>query len=232
MTKTVIAIGGGELRSKQTLKIDAYIADLAKAHAGEARGYALFLGTASHDSLPYFNTFRKTYTSEFDLKADVAILTKNCMDMARIEEKFLKADMIYVGGGDTKFMMDVWRSTGVYDLILNAYDRGVIICGLSAGAICWFNDMFTDYDIMEGNGNEYKRLGGFGWFEGTVSPHYDERRAEFDALVIKDNIPLAYGLENNGAIVIEDGKIVKSLTSGGKAYRIINEDGRLLKEVI
>ena len=71
--KRIIAIGGGELKSKETLEIDRYIAELAKKRAGDARAYGLFIGTASHDSMPYFNSFRKTYTSVFDIKADVAL---------------------------------------------------------------------------------------------------------------------------------------------------------------
>ena len=56
--KKIIALGGGELKAKTTLAVDEYIAGLAKARAGEKRAYGLFLGTASHDSLPYFNSFR------------------------------------------------------------------------------------------------------------------------------------------------------------------------------
>ena len=67
MDKILIAIGGGEIKNKTTLKIDNYIANLAKARAGEKRATALFVGTASHDSMPYFNSFRKTFTSNFDL---------------------------------------------------------------------------------------------------------------------------------------------------------------------
>ena len=59
--KRIIAVGGGELKAKTTLEIDKYVSALAKARAGEKRAYALFLGTASHDSLPYFNSFRKIY---------------------------------------------------------------------------------------------------------------------------------------------------------------------------
>ena len=73
MDKTLICIGGGELKSKETLKIDGYIAQKAKLRAGERRAYGLFIPTASHDSMPYFNSFRKTYTSVFDIKADVAL---------------------------------------------------------------------------------------------------------------------------------------------------------------
>ena len=55
MDKYLIAIGGGEIKNKTTLKIDEYIASLAKIHAGGKRANALFFGTASHDSMPYFN---------------------------------------------------------------------------------------------------------------------------------------------------------------------------------
>ena len=141
MKKTLICIGGGEIRSKETLKIDEQIAFLAKERAGENRAVSVFVGTASHDSLPYFNSFRKTYTSNFDIKADLALLTKKDIPMEKIKGKLEKADLIYVGGGNTIFMLDVWRKTGFLDMLLDAYNRGVIIAGLSAGAICWFEDM-------------------------------------------------------------------------------------------
>ena len=71
--KTVIAIGGGELRERETLKIDEYIANLAKERAGDKRAYALFIPTASHDFMPYYNTFHKVYTGVFNIKTDVAL---------------------------------------------------------------------------------------------------------------------------------------------------------------
>ena len=70
MDRYLIAIGGGSLADKTTAKIDKYVADLAKARAGERRAVGVFIGTASHDSMPYFNTFRKTYTSDINIKAD------------------------------------------------------------------------------------------------------------------------------------------------------------------
>ncbi|HBK01693.1 MAG TPA: hypothetical protein DDY77_01500, partial [Clostridiales bacterium] len=60
MDRYIIAFGGGELKEKTTLKMDEYIANLAKKHAGDKRARGLFIGTASHDSMPYFNSFRKT----------------------------------------------------------------------------------------------------------------------------------------------------------------------------
>lgn len=142
--KTIISIGGGELRERTTLKIDEYIADRAKARAGIRRANALFLPTASHDFMPYYNTFHKVYTGVFDIKTDVALCVFKDADLARMREKFEKADMIYAGGGDTVFMIEQWKKTGLLSLIREAYERGVVICGLSAGAICWFSDMYTD----------------------------------------------------------------------------------------
>lgn len=107
--RTLIAIGGGELKERTTLKIDEYIAERAKARAGERRANALFLPTASHDFMPYYNTFHKVYTGVFDIKTDVALCVFKDVDLSRMKEKFDKADMIYVGGGDTVFMIEQWK---------------------------------------------------------------------------------------------------------------------------
>ena len=144
MDKIIIAIGGGELREKQTSEIDRQISGLVKKKCEGRRPTALFVGTASHDSMPYYNSFHKTYTGLFGLKTDCALTVYGEMNYEKIEGKFRKADMIYVGGGDTLFMLDSWEKSGIKKLILDAYDRGVIICGLSAGAIFWYDEMFTD----------------------------------------------------------------------------------------
>ena len=211
MKRTLICIGGGEIRSKETLKIDEQIAIMAKERAGEKRAVSVFVGTASHDSLPYFNSFRKTYTSHFDIKADLALLTKKDIPMDKIKGKLENADLIYIGGGNTLFMLDVWRKTGFLDMLLDAYNRGVIIAGLSAGAICWFEQMYTD----SVEGSLYQIEQGLGILKGIMSPHYDNRE-EFNDIV-KD-FPLAYAVENNSAIVFENEILVKSLSSGGDSY--------------
>lgn len=227
MDKFLIAVGGGEIRSKETLNIDKYIADLAKIRAGERRANALFFPTASHDSKPYFNSFRKTYTSEFNLKADVALLTRNEMTLSRIEEKISIADLIYVGGGDTKFMIELWKETGVDKMLIDAYNRGVILAGLSAGAICWFDQLYSDYDIMQGVNGEYKVMDGLGVIQGFVSPHYDIR-PEFDSVVLNQN-HTALALENNSAAVFVNGELKGSLSSGGTVYSLIPKNGELIK---
>ena len=228
----IIAIGGGELRERTTLKIDEYIAGLAKARAGENRPNALFIPTASHDYMPYYNTFHKVYTGVFNIKTDVALTVFKEPDMEKMKTKFEKADVIYVGGGDTVFMMESWKKSGLLELIKDAYARGVIITGLSAGAICWFSDIYTDSELVNGAGEErYSLFKGLNWIEGIISPHYGSRMLDFDKIVCY-NYDCAYGIEDDSALVIDDGKVVGSVTSGGKAWLIERKDNKLQKTEI
>lgn len=227
----IIAIGGGELRERTTLKIDEYIASLAKGRAGERRANALFIPTASHDFMPYYNTFHKVYTGVFDIKTDVALTVFKEPDLEKLKQKFEKADMIYVGGGDTVFMLEEWKKSGLLALIEDAYRRGVVIAGLSAGAICWFSDMYTDSTAALGEGEKYAQFSGLGWIKGIISPHYGARMIDFDKIVCYNNAR-AYGIEDNSAIVIENGEVVGSLSSGGKAWLLEAENKTLKKTEI
>ena len=229
--KRIIAIGGGELRERTTLKIDEYIANLAKARAGENRANALFIPTASHDFMPYYNTFHKVYTGVFNIKTDVALTVFKETDMEKLKAKFEKADMIYVGGGDTVFMMEHWKKTGMLSLIEDAYRRGVVIAGLSAGAICWFSDVYTDSQYATGDGEKYAMYKGLNWVKGVISPHYGARMLDFDKIVCY-NYDCAFGLEDDAALVIEDGEVVGSLSSGGKAWALAVKDGAVQKKEI
>ncbi len=229
--KRIIAIGGGELRERTTMKIDEYIAKLAKEHAGENRANALFIPTASHDYMPYYNTFHKVYTGTFNIKTDVALTVFKEPDMEKLRAKFEKADMIYVGGGDTVFMIEHWKQSGLLPLMKDAYDRGVIIAGLSAGAICWFSDIYTDSTAALGEGDKYAMFQGLNWIEGKISPHYGARMLDFDKIVCY-NLGCAFGIEDDAALVIEDGEIVGCVSSGGKAWRIEQVNGAIQKKEI
>ena len=227
--KRIIAIGGGELRERTTLIIDEYIANLAKERAGDKRANALFIPTASHDFMPYYNTFHKVYTGFFDIKTDVALTVFKEVDLERMRAKFEKADVVYVGGGDTVFMIESWKQSGLLDLIKDAYERGVIIAGLSAGAICWFSDIYTD-SLKTDDGVKYAMFKGLGWIDGVVSPHYNQRVDDFDKIVA-ENFSTAYGIEDDSALLIENGEIVGALSSGGNVYRLKGKD-TLEKEIL
>ena len=225
MDKRIIAIGGGEMKNRETLQIDEYIAGEAKKIAGERRACGLFLPTASHDCMPYYNTFHKVYTGLFNIKTDVALTINREIDMEKMSGKFAKADFLYVGGGDTVFMIEEWKRTGLLELVKEAYERGVLLCGLSAGAICWFEEMYSD-SVVEG---EYSMWKGLGWIKGKISPHYNERMLDFDEIV-RYNRWCAWGLENNAALEIVNGEPLKAILGGGKVWKIDGTSGELKKE--
>ncbi len=229
MEKRIIAIGGGEIKNKTTLEIDRYIANLTKAHAGEKRANALFIGTASHDSMPYFNSFRKTYTSVFDIKAEVALMVYGEMSTEKIKGKIEMADCIYIGGGDTVFMLEKWKEFGIDKMIIEAYEQGKIICGLSAGAICWFKDMYTDYEIMRGQSSEYVLKKGLGVLDGAMCPHFNEREKDFTLALEKGSLNGAYCVENDCAIEFVNGKFSSVISAGGNAYYVEKKDGKIIK---
>ena len=219
--RRLVAIGGGELRNFTTIDIDAFISGLAKKP--DKRTYALFVPTASHDSKPYFNTFRKTYTSRLDCKVDVAISTKGEMTMEHIKEKIDKADIIYVGGGNTAYMLEEWEKSGLDKLIIEAYNRGVVLCGLSAGAICWFSKALSDCEIINGENSDYVVLDGLGLIDGICCPHFNEadRISAWDKL--KDGYDKGLCIEDDCAVYFEDGVMVGAI-GAGRAY--IYENGK------
>ena len=167
----------------------------------------------------------------FNIKTDVALSVFKEVDLEKMKGKFDKADMIYVGGGDTVFMLESWKQTGLLPLIKEAYERGVIIAGLSAGAICWFSDIYTDSEAALGEGDKYAMFKGLGFVKGKISPHYGARMLDFDKIVCY-NFDCAYGIEDNAALVIEDGKVVGSISSGGKAWLIESKNGAIQKTEI
>ena len=222
--KRILAIGGGELKNRETLSIDEYIAAEAKKAAGETRPCGLFIPTASHDCMPYYNTFHKVYTGLFNVKTDVALTVGREIDPEKMRAKFERADFLYVGGGDTVFMLNHWKKSGLLQFIRDAYERGVLVAGLSAGAICWFEEMYSD-SVVEG---EYAVYPGLGWIKGKISPHYNERMLDFDETVLYNRFR-AWGIENDAAIEFADGEPVRTL-GGGKVYLLDATGGALEKQ--
>ena len=221
----VICIGGGEIKNRETLAIDEYIAAEAKKAAGERRACGLFIPTASHNCMPYYNTFHKVYTGIFDIKTDVALTVGREFDRVKMAAKFARADFIYVGGGNTVYMLEQWKETGLTELIRAAFARGVLIAGLSAGAIWWFEDMYSD-SVVEG---EYAMYSGLGWIKGKISPHYNERMLDFDETVLYNRFR-AWGIENNAALEFSDGEPVRTLGSG-KVFVLDASDGVSVKKM-
>ncbi|MBO7525274.1 MAG: Type 1 glutamine amidotransferase-like domain-containing protein [Clostridia bacterium] len=228
--KYFVLIGGGEIRNKTTLKIDEYIARLAKIRAEGDRPRALFIGTASHDFMPYFNSFRKTYTGELNVKVDCLLTVYTTYGLEKIKEKFDLCDVIYVGGGDTLFMIEKWKEIGIIDLIKDAYERGVIICGLSAGAICWFDDIYTD--SAENDTAKYAFAKGLGIIKDACSPHYNLRKVDLFNAFSTSGLNSMLAIEDDCALIYKNEKLSGSFSAGGNAYVLRNNGGTVEEYLI
>lgn len=226
----IVAIGGGELRLSETLKIDKFIVDFS----GKNRPKALFIPTASKDNQGYIEVFDSVYKDELGCDTDVLTLLDEQTKDVEIEEKILSADIIYVGGGNTAMMIDVWERNNVDTYLKKAYKNGTVLSGLSAGAICWFKYGHSDSNKFDSDDEwDFIITKGIGLIDAAFCPHYNETgRDRFDKM-LKTVKLRGIASENNSAFVIEDNKykIIKS-NAEAKVYLLDSKDDKVNKTVL
>jgi dipeptidase E len=236
MARAIVAIGGGEIRTRGTAAIDREIIRLAN----KKNPNLLFIPTASSDSERYWQHVQEYFGRFLKCKTDVLLLVQERPSRGEVRRKIAAADIIYVGGGNTLFMMRVWRRLGVANLLQAAYRRGTVMAGISAGSICWFesghSDSMSFYDPREW---EYINVRGLGLLKGIHCPHYDgrtrgiPRRKHFRDMIRKTG-GIGIAIENNCAIEFIDGRFYRVISSRSyaHAYRLHNERGRVVAERI
>jgi dipeptidase E len=138
--KVIVAIGGGEIRTRGTAPIDRGIIRLSN----KKNPKLLFVPTASSDSERYWKHVQEYFGDFLKCKTDVLFLVREQPSREQIRTKILSADIIYVGGGNTLQMMRLWRRLGVDKLLKAAYENGTVLAGISAGSICWFESGHSD----------------------------------------------------------------------------------------
>lgn len=212
--KTIVAIGGGELKDLDTLPIDRVIVKLT--HKKQPK--ALFIPTASNDAVGYWETFQNVYGKKLGCETDILYLIKEKLSKKEIEKKILSADIIYVGGGNTLRMLCIWRKNGIDKILRKAYENGVILSGLSAGAICWFRYGSSDSRRFMKTGKQetvLMRITGLGLVPLILSPHHIREKKLREAgmeEIMKRTPGVALALDDNSAIIIQDNqyKVLKS----------------------
>lgn len=160
--KQIIAIGGGGFgRIIKDLKIEKYI----KLQSSKESPKICFIPTATGDDKDYIDNFYKAFDS-LGCKTSHIDFFKRTIDL---RPHILDQDIIYVGGGNTKSMIAVWKEWGLDRILKEAYEKGIIMSGVSAGAICWFEKGITD------SWAEYQEtINCLGFVKGICCPHYDE----------------------------------------------------------
>jgi len=204
----IVAIGGGEIgrpgTKVETTKIDKEIIKLT----GKKNPLLLFIPTASGDSESYYEVIKKHFGNNLKCKTDVLYLIKDKYSKEELENKILKSDIIYVGGGNTLKMIKIWKKLGVDLILKEAYKRDIVLSGLSAGAICWFKYGNSDSLKFANKQAGMIKVSGLGIAKGMICPHYDvekQRKPELKKMM-RTTKGIALALDNCSAIEIIDDK--------------------------
>jgi peptidase E len=199
----IIAIGGsGSLTDPQALALDRYI--MGQARSPEPA--VCFVPTANGDTDVSLLRF---YTLCSQLPCRLSHLLFFRRTPADLRSFLLRQDVIYVGGGNTRSMLAVWREWGMPDILREAWESGTVLAGRSAGAICWFAQGVTD-SVAE----VLLPLDCLGFLPGSCCPHYDgeaDRRPSYHQLLLDKKII--------SGIAIDDGVGVHF--RGTAPYRVV-----------
>jgi dipeptidase E len=146
-----------------------------------------------------------------------------------VREHLLAQDAIYVAGGNTANMLAVWRTQGVDSVLREAWEAGVVLCGWSAGANCWFEASITDSFGSDLAGME----DGLGFLPGSFCPHYDSessRRPVYTRFVA-DGFPPGYAADDGVAVHFVGTQLAEAVGSreGALAYRVSPDGERPLE---
>ena len=209
MDRNIIAIGGGGFgRSIGNLKIERYITSLSNA----SKPKVCFIPTATGDNDSYKVSFYNAFT-QIGCTPSHIDLFKRTVDL---EDHINKQDIIYVGGGNTKSMLAVWKEWGLDLILKKAYESGTILSGVSAGAICWFSKGITDSWK-----NSLSILDCLGFVDGVCCPHFDEeinRSPYVNDLLKQKKLNSCIAIEGDCALHIKNEIDFKSICFGHKKH--------------
>lgn len=222
----LVCIGGGEIPVNkngitlpyETEEIDKEIVKLSE----KTNPKLLFIGTASSHSEKYFCVIKDIYTKLGCIVSNLDIINNN-FNKDKLEEIVLDNDIIYVGGGNTRFMLEKWRKCGLDKILKQAYEKNIVLSGLSAGSYCWFK---YNYDLIEG----------LGLIDAINCVHYEikneESKNKFYKVVIEKNM-IGYAIDNCVALKFIDDKVSVIKSDKKKnAYKVECLDGKIVEKVI
>ena len=197
MKRQIIAIGGGGFgRNPGEGIIENYILNQSNVK----KPNICFVPTATGDNEAYKNNYYATFTKLNcnPVHLDFFKRTPN------LENLINEQDIIFVGGGNTKSMLAVWKDWGLNSILHEAYKNGVVMSGVSAGAICWFEKGITD-----SWSEDLKVMDCLGFVKGACCPHYDEepqRRPSLKKFLSQKILESCYAVDGGCALHIQDEK--------------------------
>lgn len=222
-SRQIVAMGGGGLSIEpDKLLLEQYILNLAN----KEKPKICFIPTASGDSQSYIDRFDTAFAQ---LPCTPSHLLLFRLQSADLRSLVLEQDIIYVGGGNTKNLLALWKEWGLDSIIRKAWERGVILAGWSAGSICWFEEGVTD--SIPGSLTVLPCLG---FLKGSNCPHYDgepERKPSYHRLLSEGLIREGYAADDGVALHFVGTRLEKIVSSRphAKAYQL-EKKGEAVKE--
>ena len=221
--KQIIAIGGGGFgRNPNQRAIEKYIIEQSNIDCPNV----LFIPTASAEDKSYIVNFYACFNGLNCNPSHLNFFQRT----PRIDSLINKADIIYVGGGNTKSMLAVWKEWNVDKLLMKAYNKGTILSGVSAGAICWFDTGVTD--SWASNLNVIDCMG---FLSGCCCPHYDsekDRRPSVHKFINNKKVSSVYAVEDGAAMHFIDNELYKNISfyEGSNIYSVDKKDGKIVEQ--
>lgn len=212
--RQIVAMGGGGFSMEpENPTLDRYVMGLT----GKERPRICFLGQAGGESLDYLVRFYRAFTELDCQPSHLSLFSPHTADLA---DFLLGQDVIYVGGGNTKSMLALWREWGMDAILRTAWEQGIVLAGVSAGAICWFEQGSTD--SIPGR---LSALPCLGFLPGSCAPHFDgeaERRPSYRRMIAAGEMLPGYGIDDGAAIHFIGQEIHRVVTSRpeARAYRV------------
>lgn len=203
--RQIIALGGGGWAMEpENLSLDQYILD----QSAKPRPKVCLLPTARGDAESYILQFYQAFTQ---LQCEPSFLSLFRLPTADLEGFILEKDIIYVGGGNLRSMLAVWREWDMERILRQAYAAGIVLAGMSAGANCWFEQSTTDSAP-----GELQPLTCLGLLPGSFSPHYDgepARRPALHRLLQDGQIKPGFAAEDGAALHFVDEHVWRAVRS-------------------
>ncbi len=220
--RQIVTFGGGgfSMESGNPL-LDEFVLELT----GRPRPRVCFLPSASGDADHYIVRFYRHFSAA---RCDPSHLSLFRRERAPAEprEHLLSQDLIYVGGGSVTSLMGVWRAHGIDGILREAWERGTVLCGLSAGSLCWFTEGVSTFH------GDPQRIEGLGFLPWSNTVHYSSEPARREALFawLSEGMAPAYAADDGAALhfIGDDlGQVVASRPHA-RAYRVELRHGHVV----
>ncbi|HEX6367341.1 MAG TPA: peptidase E [Longimicrobium sp.] len=222
----IVAFGGGGFAMEpDNPLLDDYILSLT----GKARPRVCLIPTAAGDSVAWLDRFYELFTEDRCEPTHLALFSRSVDDLY---EFLAEQDVIYASGGNTVNGLAVWRAQGLADVLPRVLAGGTIACGVSAGALCWFDRGITDSYGPGLNPLE----NGLGFLPGSFCPHYDSdpRRPFSYPEYVRTTGVAGTAVDDGVALHYVDGQLRRIVSSrpAARAWRMTPEAGEVRVEPI